>query len=305
MRSAISLNFFISEETVKNKWKNLRDKFKKECKKIPKSRSGDSGDQASIYTGSWPYFESLIFLRAVVLPKQTEGNILDSANDSEQLSSHDEESTEIELSEETSQTQNVENLIMSQDTQSPTQLDIQSPDPPPISLPSAVVPQKKKKTAISRFQKEQEEFESSLPPKNTKEMPISVKTSRKRNIHERDDIEKEILELEKRKISFLEQQSTMDDDEDLNFFKSLIPHVRQLPSLNKLYFRTQVQNVLMTELSKLHYIPGNASSGAASTTSNTESNTYSVPSPVIINQESGDNRQYPDANFNSNQLTHY
>jgi hypothetical protein len=61
--------------------------------------------------------------------------------------------------------------------------------------------------------------------------------------------EKELLDLETMKRSLLRGKS--DEDEDMNFFKSLIPHVKQLPSINKLYFRSQVQNLLAHELSKI------------------------------------------------------
>lgn len=260
-----------------------------------------------MYTGSWPYFESLLFLRAIVTPKETSGNITTSSDTITELASNEEEEVEPEVPLEISESQEFER---SQNTQPSSQLDTQSPLPSPASISSAVSqqsqpPQKKRKTVSTRLQKEQEEFESSLPSRNTKKTPITITPSRKRTTQERDELEKELLELEKKKISMLEQQNIMDDDEDLNFFKSLIPHVRQLPSLNKLYFRNQVQNCLMNELSKLQYNERFSDSRNVSSAASTVSNTYSLPSPVLPTpsaQEFGEYQNLP-INYNSSNLT--
>jgi hypothetical protein len=55
----------------------LRDTFRKEFKKVPKSRSGDGGEQAPRYLGTWPHFGAMLFLRSVITPRPTEGNIED------------------------------------------------------------------------------------------------------------------------------------------------------------------------------------------------------------------------------------
>lgn len=39
-----------------------------------------------------------------------------------------------------------------------------------------------------------------------------------------------------------------ESDEDLNYFKSLVPHVKKLPSINKLRFRSRIQDALIEEL---------------------------------------------------------
>lgn len=61
---------------AKKKWKNLRDTFIKELKKIPKPRSGADADNEPKYTGTWPYFESMSFLIVILKPRKTEGNIV-------------------------------------------------------------------------------------------------------------------------------------------------------------------------------------------------------------------------------------
>ncbi|XP_036343194.1 cell wall protein DAN4-like, partial [Rhagoletis pomonella] len=63
------------QQDAKKKWRNLRDQFSKELKKIPKGKSGDTQDQATIYTGRWRYFKSLLFLRDTILPRETARNL--------------------------------------------------------------------------------------------------------------------------------------------------------------------------------------------------------------------------------------
>ena len=65
----------LSEDDARKKWRNLRDQFIKEFKKIPKGKSGDSQDRSVTYTGKWQYFKNLIFLKDTVVPRETEGNV--------------------------------------------------------------------------------------------------------------------------------------------------------------------------------------------------------------------------------------
>nr|CAI5829817.1 unnamed protein product [Callosobruchus analis] len=88
-----------TKEVVKNKWKNLRDRFKKELNKIPKYRSGDDGENASQYNSTWSHFESMLFLRHILTPKATEGNIVDSGSTSHATQLSQECETEIIPSE--------------------------------------------------------------------------------------------------------------------------------------------------------------------------------------------------------------
>lgn len=69
-------NWFIGED-VKRKWKNIRDTYLKEKKKVKKSRSGDSQNNAEVYTGKWAYFHLLHFLKDTTTPRSTEGNVSD------------------------------------------------------------------------------------------------------------------------------------------------------------------------------------------------------------------------------------
>ncbi|VVC46242.1 BESS motif,MADF domain [Cinara cedri] len=65
------------KEDAKIKWRNLRDTFLKEKKKVIKCRSGDSQENAEIYTGKWAYYRLMLFLKNTTMPNNTEGNISD------------------------------------------------------------------------------------------------------------------------------------------------------------------------------------------------------------------------------------
>ena len=49
------------------KWKNLRDTFVRELRKVKKRKSGEKGPS---YTSKWPYFEIMMFLSDTVKHRQ-------------------------------------------------------------------------------------------------------------------------------------------------------------------------------------------------------------------------------------------
>ncbi|CAK1554371.1 unnamed protein product [Leptosia nina] len=63
----------MEEMALRKKWKNTRDQFMKEFKKIPVSRSGDAG--ADQNTSMWPYFKMMLFIKDDVIPEINEGNL--------------------------------------------------------------------------------------------------------------------------------------------------------------------------------------------------------------------------------------
>ncbi|XP_046684581.1 uncharacterized protein LOC124370335 [Homalodisca vitripennis] len=173
----VSQEFELSE-TVKGKWKNLSDTFRRELKKVPGYRYGSDGDQAPKYTGHWPYFERMLFLRGVMTPRPTDSN----------MSVTDEERNE----------NNIDTITHESD-----------PDDP-----------------------------------GTKRHLIYLK---RRKLTGSEQFKADILALEAKKINMLEKDSDQNDD-DLNFFKSLLPHMKTLPAVNKLFFRSKVQNMLAEEM---------------------------------------------------------
>lgn len=83
-----------TEDDAKKKWKNLRDTFLKEIKKVKKSRSGDGQECAEIYTGKWIYYKSMLFLKDTMTPRDTEGNIFEEDNIEQNLNEVEENNDE-------------------------------------------------------------------------------------------------------------------------------------------------------------------------------------------------------------------
>ncbi|GBP23853.1 hypothetical protein EVAR_86230_1 [Eumeta japonica] len=63
----------MEEKALRKKWKNIRDQFMKEFKKIPVSRSGDAGTDEN--TSMWPYFQMMLVIKDDVTPESNEGNL--------------------------------------------------------------------------------------------------------------------------------------------------------------------------------------------------------------------------------------
>lgn len=63
-----------------------------------------------------------------------------------------------------------------------------------------------------------------------------------------DDFKQSILDTEQQKIQYLKQKISRnqekEDDEDLMFFKSLLPHVKRILAVQKLTFRRHLQELV-------------------------------------------------------------
>lgn len=62
-----------SGDQAKTKWKYLRDTFRAELRKTQQQRSGDEG--GSTFHSSWPWFESMSFLKDVMAPRRMTSNL--------------------------------------------------------------------------------------------------------------------------------------------------------------------------------------------------------------------------------------
>ncbi|CAK1553313.1 unnamed protein product [Leptosia nina] len=80
-----------TEKALRKKWKNIRDQFMKEFKKIPVSRSGDAG--ADQNTSMWPYFKMMLFIKDDVTPEINEGNLDETTDENSNNNDDDERSS--------------------------------------------------------------------------------------------------------------------------------------------------------------------------------------------------------------------
>ncbi|XP_046387258.1 uncharacterized protein LOC124156645 [Ischnura elegans] len=73
---AVAAALNCTDKDVKLIWKNLRDEFRKQYSKTPRS-----GDAAPDSTSSWKFFDSMLFLRDQFVPRKSTGNLTDLSND--------------------------------------------------------------------------------------------------------------------------------------------------------------------------------------------------------------------------------
>jgi len=64
--------------------------------------------------------------------------------------------------------------------------------------------------------------------------------------------QEEMISFENRKLEWLIKQE--ENDEDLNFFRSLVPYMKQMPPTKKLFLRSQFRNMVADEISALQKI---------------------------------------------------
>ncbi|XP_034478995.1 uncharacterized protein LOC117785192 [Drosophila innubila] len=100
-RKQVEKNWSEIEETLetpkdclKKKWKNTRDQFRNECKKMPGAKSGEYGNLEKHYKKytSWPHFKSLLFLTSQMKSRSSLANIESSSSKFASELSLDEES---------------------------------------------------------------------------------------------------------------------------------------------------------------------------------------------------------------------
>jgi hypothetical protein len=247
-----------AEETVKTKWKNLRDTFRKEFKKVPRSCSGDGEEQVPRYLGTWPHYDAMLFLRSVITPRQTKGNTEDpSLSNIITAAANECDFESVQFKEEVDMYESDSESLQS------FQLNASSNQSLPSSQPSTSIPietcEKTRNTKVTILElntpTELQQLANSVPgltePTDANRMSSAASKKRKgQPTMNSINFDKELLETESKKLLLLRGQSD-ENDEDMHFFKSLIPHVKQLPSISKLCFRSQVQNLLAHELSKI------------------------------------------------------
>lgn len=246
---------FFSDGVLRKKWKYLRDQFTVELGKITPSRSGDPA--GATYEPKWPHFKSLLFLKDVVKPRQSTGNLTCARKVIPPTSNDDIAQTK---EGEEDGLDDVDGMFDGNNEKEHESEDM---------CESSVVADPGQNV-------------------NSGEMSFSPETfGRKRKRNEGNSKYNEtIIEIKKKKVQCLENALTnrQEEGEDMLFFRSLLPHVSSIPANMKLRFRNRIQQVVeefaypSSTFQSIHYI---TQPSPTASTNNSRGTFYdsSTPSP--------------------------
>ncbi|XP_045123377.1 uncharacterized protein LOC123511495 [Portunus trituberculatus] len=211
MWAEISHELKCEETLARKKWKYLRDQFAVELGKIPPGRSGDVAGDAP--TSKWQYFELLLFLKDVVKARASTGNL------SGVLTSH---------------------AVVTSLPKSP-QVRYQMATVEPTLGTEEGASSSHTKDIHERKDEVREKQWFTSPATRRKKKGASKRSKT-------DDYNHSILDIEQQRIKYLKEKinhkEDKEDDEDQMFFKSLLPHVKRIPAVQKLTFRSRLQELV-------------------------------------------------------------
>lgn len=200
---------FFLESLVKAKWKNLKDKFRIEMKSLPKCRSGS---EAQEYKGKWPFFNMMQFIKGIIAPTATQGNLSAPVNP---VSNSDVEDTYLDN-------------------------DVTHPD---ASLMQDSI--------TTKFQTSNATYTRPSTQTTNCSTNSEKSTKKKRTDQSEIDryigIEQQKLELLRNDQN---RSSELVQNPDYNFLMSLLPYFGEFDGIEKLKLRTSVQNLVMEALKR-------------------------------------------------------
>ncbi|KAK7601844.1 hypothetical protein V9T40_009285 [Parthenolecanium corni] len=211
----------VQEKQLRARWKALRDKYRKLVAGEKYTASGRCAN--SIMANNWIHFKALGFLNTQLLPRKTESNfdgvtenslkiVVDDINrpSTPRLDNKDHTNVQLEKPEKL--------YLLTDSEQSKSSL----------SSNMNIIYSKKRKHSVS----------PSSPLSGNRNKPLYIPKNR------RPDWGKEIVELEKKKLALLEEKknenTVKEDNDDLNFFQSLIPTIRDFTPLQKMRYRKRI-----------------------------------------------------------------
>ena len=201
---------------LRKKWKYLRDQFSVEFGKIKPPRSGDPAGES--YESKWPHYRSLLFLKDIVKPRASSSNL--KLDKSAPLPSNP-----IPLSDKTADSVQRGDSGDHDDCGDSLAFNESSP-------------------GDLRFTHDENQDDGEV---NSQERSLVQDSPRKRKRNVVNAKYNEtIIAIEKQKAKFLEEamKNRQPENEDLLFFRSLLPHVSKIPANMKLRFRNRIQQVV-------------------------------------------------------------
>lgn len=210
---------------MKHKWKNLKDYYRNERKKTKRSKKlGSSSKEEFQYESRWPYYSYMHFLDKTLNSKPRLSNVSElevttnSIKIEENLIQMEENSIQIE-----------KNSIKIEENSDNEELDIYSNKDDYIDSNNVT-------HSLGQT--------NNISVNNLNNKPS---TSKNRKI-ERNELLGRILELEENKFKLLENDKE-DNDQDLLFFKSLLPDFKILPRTKRMHLKLKFQELLFDEVS--------------------------------------------------------
>nr|XP_012230427.1 PREDICTED: transcription factor Adf-1-like [Linepithema humile] len=192
--------------TARSKWKALRDQFRTILASLPKSKLNDL--TMNSYEGQWKYFRRLLFLKDQFRLRISKENftIMD----------------EDKVLNDTSQNLQEDSKYVDENEDQ-------------LSMPSAGETVSSKQCT--------ESVTLSSRSSNSAGSHQNINTKRKHSTSE--DVGSALLEVEKKKVQYLEEKGSQkaNEDDDLNFFRSLLPHINTLSSYDKMSYRIKILKV--------------------------------------------------------------
>lgn len=132
-------------------------------------------------------------------------------------------------------------------------------------------------------------YNISSPPSTS--FTTQAKHKRKKKQDTSRNFEQQLIDLETRKLAALTEPPAAPDDEDMFFFKSILPYFKSMSPVQKLRVRNEIQNILIRES-----LPPQQYLGSA----NSHNQNYILPSVSTIHPtyssmpSSSQNFQYSD-----------
>ncbi|XP_045482789.1 uncharacterized protein LOC123686591 isoform X2 [Harmonia axyridis] len=223
----ISLEMNEDGNKLRKKWKYLRDQFSVELGKCPILRSGDAPEDE--LSSKWTYFTQLLFLKDVVKPRASSGN-LSAALQLHQREYGDDASQSFTRCDVSNENEYFDEIPQGSDRNE-------------IGSTFSFKNNKEQDTENIRADCDNENASTLSPASTGTEKPVA----KRRRTLMNDEFNTSLLDIEKRKLEYLEAKSrrqSYEEDEHLLFFKSLLPYVRKIPESRILAFRCRVQELV-------------------------------------------------------------
>lgn len=226
---------FVAEADVKKKWKNLKDKYRKELKQTREHRSGDPGGSSK--ESDWVFFKLLDFLKDQMIPGKMSGNLPSCQEKGSHLG-------DLQLLLTDDEEREVVDSLLGDETSS--EISVQPFVPEANRL---------NKQALS---------DTSCSGGSTPMINPNSEHSRRKQRRRQDPHTDKIIELEERKLKYMLEDRETEKDEDYHFFMSLVPHMKNFSAQQKLRVRNKIQNVIIEEMDRAEWTSRNQHVGGIS-----------------------------------------